>query len=357
MAKLASGWGWRVPVTLDGSAAGLSASTDGILWMAVPATLKAKCQSAGQDLRVTLSDGTLLPHRIRDWSAAAPVIAVRHSAVPTGTATIYLYGGNAGASDGQDNSGLNSGYAAIWPMHDASGGLTDWGPNGYSGTASGSPTYAQTGQVGKCVQFVASTKDYFNVGGVSALSGATYLSVLAWGKLSTAVYLPVVSRFAAFNAEMTHTLYGAYMYHEFKQAPSGIWGSKSGLSNITSWHHYGWRFDGSQSTNSTRSRMWRDGTELSGVSYQGTIPSAVPNTSSANAAIGAYGSLSSIEGYGNGYIDTILVYPGALSDDAFKLAAKSYPGSSLYSVGTLEAAPVTFAGRSLWTPAFSGPWG
>jgi len=77
----------------------------------------AKTQNAGQDLRFTDADGTLLPHQIEIWDeAGTSYVWVRVPQIDAGSTvdSIFMYYGNPGAPDGQSPAAVwDSTYGAV----------------------------------------------------------------------------------------------------------------------------------------------------------------------------------------------------------------------------------------------------
>ena len=131
-------------------------------------------------LAVTEDDGTTeLYVEIEKWDdtgedALIWVSGSGWSISSSADTTIYLYFDNDHADNtayvgtlGNRTEVWDSSYLAVYHFADASGSLTDSTSNGNDGTASGDPTYLQTGDTGYSIDFDG-TGDQFNIGDVDA---------------------------------------------------------------------------------------------------------------------------------------------------------------------------------------------
>jgi len=95
-------------------------------------------QNAGQDLRFTDDAGTVLSHQIENWNeSGTSIVWVKVptlASYPTKT-SIWMYYGNAVASDGQTAATWDANYAGIWHLD---GNANDVTSNAKHGTVNGS---------------------------------------------------------------------------------------------------------------------------------------------------------------------------------------------------------------------------
>lgn len=102
-----NGWSYRVPVSIDNSTG--SALTDYQVKVSLNSNIWQNVNADGSDIRFTALDGsTLLPYWIETWTyGSASDIWVKVPSVEAGsTGTIYMYYGNANATD--NSSGTNT---------------------------------------------------------------------------------------------------------------------------------------------------------------------------------------------------------------------------------------------------------
>jgi hypothetical protein len=122
-------------------------------------------QNQGQDLRFIDDQGKVLPHEIERWDEGnTSLVWVRVPTVnQTGTdlTSIFMYYGNADATDGQDVPGVwSSGYRGVWHLAESGDSLTD-----SSGKTADAKNYGSTqsnGMVGKGRSFNAGSNQYID---------------------------------------------------------------------------------------------------------------------------------------------------------------------------------------------------
>jgi len=162
----------------------------------------AKAQSSGNDILFTSSDATTkISHEIEKFDVVTHELDawVKISTLATAADTIiYMYYGNAGATDQQDLANTwNTDFKGVWHMNEASGTIYDATTNDNDGAVdAGSPTYGATGKVGKAVNldgsswFAKATPDNLPYGSTARTYEAwvaysdttvTYRAVLSYG--------------------------------------------------------------------------------------------------------------------------------------------------------------------------------
>ncbi len=128
----------------------------------------SEANSSGNDIRFSLPDGTHLPYELESWDNAnelAELWVLVPKVKGNSKNKIHMYWGNDGVSSKSDPAAVfntDNGFSAVWHMSEASGTLYDATGNSNDGTASGGPTYAATGIIGKAISF-DDTDDYFTV--------------------------------------------------------------------------------------------------------------------------------------------------------------------------------------------------
>ena len=350
-----SGWSNRIAMTVNPAGVGVGANvTNAIHKPGVPAALKGVCQGAGQDFRATLADGTtLLDYGIEDWSVAAPVVHIREPDCDEAAHTVYLYGGNAGASDAQNKAGVATDFAGYWPLGDA-GPTTayDWTSNANNGTQSGGVTFGQAGQVDGACTFDGNN-DFLNCGSDTSFNFVSACTQMAWIRFAsypTGHHAILRKRRPLDDSDTFMIAYyhgSVTIYAGVRIPPTGPFYSSgeivTGLA-LNTWH----RIVGVWSRSSQLSRYYRNGSLVS----QMASPDVDMGANTADVTIG---SLNGFSEFYTGLIDGVAVGGSAVSDDYVRLDANAYPGGGIYTFGALEAAAV--AGRRLFTRAFEGLFG
>ncbi|NOR47892.1 MAG: DUF2341 domain-containing protein, partial [Methanosarcinaceae archaeon] len=118
----------------------------------------SNAQSNGEDIRFTNSSGTLLAHEIERWDSTsdeAEIWVKIPTLSNTTNTTIYFYYGNAGASDGQNVTGVwDSDYVLVQHLNEESGlyyDSTSFGNNGTFTDTDSDCIRGADGKIGKCV--------------------------------------------------------------------------------------------------------------------------------------------------------------------------------------------------------------
>ena len=186
MAWYNSSWDYRQKLTLDTSELSSSVTNDHAIMVRVDTNTDfwANVDSAGADVRFTSADGTtLLDYHFEKFTDDTEMIAWVEVVDTFDASTdidIYMYYGNSGASDDQDEAGTyTSDIKAIYHMTDA----TD-GTGNYDGTNHGASTNT-SGNTGGCYSFDG-TNDYISFSSFEALTGDSF-SISSW------VYIDVVT--------------------------------------------------------------------------------------------------------------------------------------------------------------------
>ena len=134
-------WMYRKKITIDHTKISAALSNFPVAISFTDSDLQKAGKADGTDIFFTGSDGIKLNHEIESFNASNGTL-VAWVNVPllsnTADTTIYLYYGNAGASD-QQNKGTvwDSGYAAVWHLADITSLLKDATANNVQGTNKG----------------------------------------------------------------------------------------------------------------------------------------------------------------------------------------------------------------------------
>ncbi len=181
-------WSSRRKITLDNSA-----SSENLIDFPIRVSLTSneidydKTKNNGEDIRFVDGDGTLLSHEIEVWDEnGASEVWVKVPQIDAGSTTdfIWMYYGNAEASDGQNaNDVWSNGYAGVYHMNqDPSGSapqILDSTTNGRHGTSAGSMTSGDlvAGQIGFGIDFDGSN-DAIQISGL--MDSPSQLTMSAW---------------------------------------------------------------------------------------------------------------------------------------------------------------------------------
>jgi hypothetical protein len=127
-----SSWKYRKKITFDNRTSTLGTTSEALTNFPVLVTLDGSrvdytnTQNSGQDIRFTDSDGTtLLSYEIEKWNEAANSyvwVKVPQIDFNSNTDYIYMYYGNAGASDAQSpNNVWDANFLGVWHGSDTVG--------------------------------------------------------------------------------------------------------------------------------------------------------------------------------------------------------------------------------------------
>jgi len=192
-----SDWSLKRQITFDNTTANLGVGSENLQDFQVLIKLEdgvnidyTQTQNAGQDIKFTDTDGTILYHEIEEWDeGGTSYIWVRVPQIDADSNTDYInmYYGNDGAADGQApcNTGADcvwdDSYIAVWHLNQTVGDTLDSSPNGYnSSTTSVVQQGTATGQINGAYGFNGNN-DYVSFGQISEMeSGPTTFSALLW---------------------------------------------------------------------------------------------------------------------------------------------------------------------------------
>jgi hypothetical protein len=263
------------------------------------------------------------------------LISFDSSTSTTGAKTYYVCVGS-GISDSDSPLALsNSGYTNRWGLDEDTGATTVYDPVG-SNNGTGSSSYlGADGNFGKCIYYSnynISTR--INCGDVSVFNSASEFTVEFMIKLLD-----------------TETTDGGYVVIKRQSSSSGFFvyyhgydlsvfimngGSTEGNideSNFTmdQWNHVGIVYDGSQSTNADRLKMYVDGSPKT-VSFTGTIPSSLSDLSSYPFAIGD--DPNSTYKVFRGSLDEVGIMSSLASQNFLEMRSNQFLEPSFWSIGS-----------------------
>ena len=96
------------------------------------------------------------------------------------------------------------------------------------------------------------------------------------------------------------------------------WGSFA--SNDLNWHHIAAVYDGSQSSNATRLRVWLDGSQVS-LSYTGTIPATIGSYTTMRIGQTFAGAALGADPFGIGLFDSAMIHNRIMPESEIRLLA------------------------------------
>ena len=160
------------------------------------------------------------------------------------------------------------------------------------------------------MDFDSASSQYINLGDLSniGISNASAVSVSLWFNRDT-VHNQILLDLKYGSARIGMQLYVNVIYFYINNRTY----NSSTATSINQWYNLIYVFDGSGSTNADKLKMYLNGTELTGGTYSGTIPTAVGTfTSSMTSDLGRTPSTA----YFDGKIDEVAIWNTALSSDA-----------------------------------------
>lgn len=233
--------------------------------------------------------------------------------------TSTFHGGAAG-------SAWKSTVVAVYYMNDATGtNLTDASGKGNTGTRTNSPTRIG-GKVGHAINMSSGSNQYYTTA-LTAIDGVSAVSFLFWGYRTSSSSNVLVSKHIAAQAISCYVYSDNFIYGQFGSAYGYFYNPVS-----TTWQHWGFVFDGTQSGNSNRCKIYMDGAAQS-LSFSGTIGS----TTSSTAGDMKYGKDGGLADLQNGNTDMLVIYKEAVSSSLVTMAYNNQnsPGN-LGSAGFLR---------------------
>jgi len=181
-------WNYRKKLTIDHTKVSDTLTDFPVLIsLASDSDLAADAQNDGDDILFTDSGGAdKLSHEIEkfDGNTGELVAWVKIPSLSSSTDTdIYMYYGNAGASNQENITGVwNSNYKMVQHLQETSGGanaIKDSTSNANHGTDSGTPTLGATGKIDKAISFDG-IDDLIDYGSGSSLNMTDALTIELW---------------------------------------------------------------------------------------------------------------------------------------------------------------------------------
>lgn len=329
MAWLA-GAAYRALLTVDGTVPSLSGSVTLPAAAALLAGLKAYCGASGEKLRFTSSDGeTLIPYGIEDWSAAAPIVHFRDT-FGTGDTYIYAYALSSG-SDAQNKAAVAQDFNLYLPLGDSGPTAYDW-TGSYNASSIGTPAFSETGKIAGAVRFDGSN-EALNAGAVPAKSNN--MTVMCWAKPNalSLSYPRLVDRGSTTTAYFLGL--GGSLGAAKGQVSAGF-GTVNSYKNTNAEYAAAgtWMHVAVTTSDGATPVIYTDG-----VLRASTAIGAWTSSDVANLYIGNRYLSSAYDRDFDGWLDQVCVASSTFTVDQIAFCAKAYPGSTMFSWGSVEAAP------------------
>lgn len=157
-----------------------------------------KTQNSGQDIRFVDADGsTSLSYEIEKWDeAGTSLVWVKvPSLANNNTDYIWMYYGNAGASDAQAATSVwDSSFRGVWHMNNASSPALDSTSNNNDASENNGVTFGATGKIGSATSY-GGIDDYLSVTYNSSLNVPSGISLSAWVKTASTGRQDIISRY------------------------------------------------------------------------------------------------------------------------------------------------------------------
>ncbi len=246
-----SSWNYRMPLTISCTKVTSDLTSFPVVVNTTNTTWKSTengghvGKSDGTDIVFTDSSGNKLSHQIEKYTASTgELIAWVKVATLSASAdtNIYVYYGNAGASDQQDSVNVwDANFKRVWHMGDASSPIVDSTVQG-NGTESGGVTFGATGQIGSATTYDGSN-DYIETSYTLPTNNFTFGG---WAKSATS---GVANRLMG-NADSTGGLSGVNIIWGYTSSTTIYSVIRRGVNNGTNdmltpaisnlgtgWHH------------------------------------------------------------------------------------------------------------------------
>lgn len=235
---------------------------------------------------------------------------------------------NAHRAAAGGGTGLLTGLSAWWSLNETSGTRSDSHSNGLDLTDNNTVGSA-TGLLSNAASFNKANSEYFNAADDSSLDFTTEFTASLW--LKQVAY--VGSDYEAYIAKGPFTSSSFVIYNRYSQNTLKIllnynnivaqFNLASFTLSTSSFDHLVVRYDGSESTNATKLRVFKNNSELTGSgSFSGTMPTSLLNRSG-DFYVGYQPGQSN--SYFSGEMDELALWSRALTTDEI---------SDLYNAGS-----------------------
>ena len=296
----------------------------------------------GSDILFTAADGlSKLNHEIESYNGATGQVAAWvqvPSLSPSADTVLYVYYGNASASDQQSKAATWNGFAGVWHMNNAAAPALDSTANlSPAAVSHGAPAFGVAGQIDKGVGFNgAGDKLTANGAGMAGSTTATWSGWINWGDFSNENIIGSLGPFGSLRLEGNNG--GGYT----------AWGpailvtlSLNGQTNtqwapapsLNTWHYVSLVADISQPA-SGEMKLYIDGQAQPLQTYAGNNGN---NTGTFSNETVYFGGWIYDWFYGNGKLNEVRLTPAARSSDwvLTEYRNQSSPGT-FFAVGAQQ---------------------
>lgn len=263
-----SSWLYRKKITFNNTDGNLGVTSENLVNFPVLVKLSSsnidysKTQNSGQDIRFTDTDGSDLAYEIEKWDETGTSyvwVNVPQIDINSSTDYIYLYYGNASASDHQQaTSTWNTNYAAVWHLEETgSGNLGDYNDStsnnndgqGGGGTADYVPSPSGSGKINGAQSFDGSN-DYIQVSHTDSINPTAKISIEGWLNLDTTNDTYLISK--GVNTRYEFRLWrvddtNAYIQPVFVKTDGSFYyvSSQTATISTSSWNYIAYTFESS----------------------------------------------------------------------------------------------------------------
>lgn len=335
-------WAYREKITIDHTKVGTVNNTDQIDFPVLISTTEAALKYTGSgghvgnadgtDILFTNADGiTKYNHEIETYTATTGglIAWVRVSTIShTSDTLLYMYYGNAGASDQQNKTGTWDGnFKGVWHLPDGTNLTANDSTSNGNGTLVNTPT-ATAGQIDGGAHFVASSNQDITVSAISSLGSAQKATLSGWAKRTTSSDAVTWGQDPGNSQNrLNATVWTDGNVYFAAEANDSSYSSYA-LAG-TGWHYIVLVYDGSQ-TGTARVIAYLDGVATA-LTYSGTPPASL-GSSVSTFYMG--NDISNIQ-TSNGNLDEVRLSLSVRSADwiATEYNNQSAPGT-FFSVGS-----------------------
>lgn len=257
---------------------------------------------------------------------------VNLAASPTAIASAESFGSpkvNLTVSPGAISSGVAFGTPTVsgantlltdlvsyWKLNEASGTRED--SHGTNDLTDNGTVTSATGKLNDAASFAAANSEFLSVADNSSLAFTDKFSVSMW------VWRDSLTLNAAMMGKWTYQTQGCFAIQAGNATASDIvvfiadaltdnganWGRWPAAHTTGQWYHVVVVYDGTQTGNSNRLKVYQDGSLLAATSFTGTIPASLP-ADTASLLLGSFGG--TLPRYWNGRLDEVALWKRALT--------------------------------------------
>ena len=279
-------WQYRKQITLNAdniSGSGNLTNFPVLIKLATDADLAAKALDNAFDIMFTAGDElTKLSHEIESFNGTTGEFYAwvkMPTLSPTVDTDIYIYYGNAGASNQEDMTSVwDSNFVMVQHLEEGSGGIDailDSTSNSNNGTDFNTPTFGASGKVNGAVSFNATNAEYIDVADSASLDITGTITAEAWIYQSASqTWKGIVSKFGSSESYYLYLDASGFVTFATRVDPTGpptanTYVAVAGAPPLDQWTHVIGTYDG------TNVNVFVNGVKTTGAAITGTIvPSA-----------------------------------------------------------------------------------